>query len=363
MTKLIISDLAARLMEKHGLDKREASYFIDGFIETIQKGLRADNQVKIKGLGTFKIVGVGARESVNVNTGERVTINSHSKLSFVPDPSMKELVNKPFSQFETVVLNDGVEFDDMPHVEESVDIETADEAEVETAEVETAEVELQALAVEEEPVPAEKLVAEEEPVTEVEPVAEVEPVDADQPAEAAFLQSEPVKQPFPWLWILVAAIAGFLLGYLFAKGTASTVEEMQPVEQVVDTTAVAEQPADTIAAAIAAEPEEIAEEPTTEVVEEEPPAEEIAEVAAAPAFDSQKYEDMDARVRLGAYRIIGVQETVKARSGETLKQISRRYLGPDMECYVEALNGLKAKDPLKAGQKIKIPKLEWKKKK
>ena len=355
MSKLNLTDLASRLMEKHGLDKREAAFFIDAIIETIHKGLDADKQVKIKGLGTFKIVGVGARESVNVNTGERVVIDSHSKISFTPDAAMKELVNKPFSQFETVALNDGVEFDDMPQ-EETVG-ETESEPVVETEPV-----------VEPEPEPV--VEPEPEPVVEPEPepvvVPEPEPVvvPEPEPVVAAPLTSAPEKQPFPWLWILVAAIGGFLLGYLFAKATATTEpDEPQKAEQVADTAAVAQPTADTaVAAPVVAEPAEVASEPEAVQAEEPAVTEPVAPAtAAAPVFDSQKYEDMDARVRLGAYRIIGVQETVKARAGESLKQISRRYLGPDMECYVEALNGLKSSQPLTPGQEIKIPKLEWKK--
>ena len=118
MSKLNLTDLSQQLMDKHGLDRREAAYFVEAIVKTLHDGLEADKLVKIKGLGTFKIVGVGARESVNIHTGERVTINRHSKLTFTPDAAMKELVNRPFSQFETVVLNDGVEFDDMPQQED-----------------------------------------------------------------------------------------------------------------------------------------------------------------------------------------------------------------------------------------------------
>ena len=112
MGRIFLSDLAASISEKHQIDKKSARRFINSMVELIQDGLAADRIVKIKGLGTFKVIDVEARESVNVSTGERHTIESHSRLTFLPDNMMKELVNRPFSVFETVVLNDGVTFDD-----------------------------------------------------------------------------------------------------------------------------------------------------------------------------------------------------------------------------------------------------------
>ena len=112
MAKLTIQDLADVLVEKNDLSKQTAKAFVTAIFDIVQMGIRRDRLVKIKGLGTFKVVDVDARESVNVNTGERVLIDGHSKISFTPDATMKELVNKPFSGFETVVLNEGVEFDD-----------------------------------------------------------------------------------------------------------------------------------------------------------------------------------------------------------------------------------------------------------
>lgn len=114
MNKISIYDIAGILVEKNGLTKSESEQFVAAMFDVIQEGLEKDGLVKIKGLGTFKIIDVDARESVNVNTGERVVIESHGKVTFTPDAVMKELVNKPFSLFETVVLNDGIEFDDVP---------------------------------------------------------------------------------------------------------------------------------------------------------------------------------------------------------------------------------------------------------
>ena len=113
MEKRTIQEIAAILVEKNGLDKRTAEQFAQTLFAVISEGLERDGLVKVRGLGTFKIVEVSDRESVSVSTGERVLIQGHSKVTFTPDATMKELVNKPFSQFETVALNEGVDFEDM----------------------------------------------------------------------------------------------------------------------------------------------------------------------------------------------------------------------------------------------------------
>ena len=118
MGKISIQDLSQALVVRNGLDKRDAFIFVSAMFDIIQMNLEKDRIVKVKGLGTFKIIDVDDRESVNVNTGERVLIEGHNKITFTPDALMKELVNKPFSQFETVVLNDGVDFEDMKAAEE-----------------------------------------------------------------------------------------------------------------------------------------------------------------------------------------------------------------------------------------------------
>ncbi|MDY4752743.1 MAG: HU family DNA-binding protein, partial [Prevotella sp.] len=109
-----LKDIAKILVQKHELKQRDADLFVSAFVETILEGLRNDRQVKIKGFGTFKVTAVRDRESVNINTGERVVISGHDKISFTPDAVMRDIVNKPFAQFETVVLADDVNFDDMP---------------------------------------------------------------------------------------------------------------------------------------------------------------------------------------------------------------------------------------------------------
>ena len=112
--KLNIQNLIELLAEKHGMDKKDAENFVKEFFQLVEESLEADKYVKIKGLGTFKLIDVESRESVNINTGERFEIQGHTKVSFAPEPSLKDLINKPFSHFETVVLNDETLLEDTP---------------------------------------------------------------------------------------------------------------------------------------------------------------------------------------------------------------------------------------------------------
>ena len=110
--KLNIQNLIEMLAEKHGMDKTDAESFVKEFFQLIEESLESDKYVKIKGLGTFKLIDVDSRESVNINTGERFEIQGHTKVSFTPEPTLKDLINKPFSHFETVVLNDETVLED-----------------------------------------------------------------------------------------------------------------------------------------------------------------------------------------------------------------------------------------------------------
>lgn len=131
--RLNIQDLIDMLAEKHGMSKKHADGFVKEFFQLIEEALETDKYVKIKGLGTFKLIGVGSRESVNVNTGERFEIQGYTKVSFTPDSALKEVVNKPFSHFESVPLNDEIVFEDMPLEDENE--EEADGAGTEMIEV------------------------------------------------------------------------------------------------------------------------------------------------------------------------------------------------------------------------------------
>ena len=330
MGKINVSELSVALVQKHGLTKREAQQFISSFVGVIRKGVTQDRQVKVKGLGTFKVVEVGARESVNVHTGERISIDSHSKLSFTPDASMKELVNKPFSQFETVVLNEGVAFADMEEPEEPKEPEVQEEQEVQ---------EVQEVS--------------EKPETPDTPEAPETPDTPETPAEPVHK-----KRWLRWLLWTVCIILGFGVGYYI--GTLNKHDNAaapaQPKAKTEQPAATTQQPAATTQepAATTDEPAAISEEPAA-------PSEQPTANNQIPE-EYLKYEAMDQRVRLGAYYITGLKQTVTVKDGETLRLLSRRYFGsePAMVSYLEVYNGITASTKLEPGQEIKIPKLETK---
>ena len=477
MGKVTIQEIASKLIVQNGLSKKEATLFVNMMFDLIREALEREKMVKVKGLGTFKIIDVESRESVNVNTGERVLIEGHNKITFTPDALMKELVNKPFSQFETVALNDGVDFkepdkeetaEETPVIEESeseideiplVDFasgEVSDKTQEEISDEDIPEwvIEPMAAPVTSQPIdlgtPAEpETLVEPEMPAEVETPAESEaPVEPETPSDAEESEApveettkvpseettestseEPAEEPvdessvedeyveeeeeegtigggMKWTMVLLACLISLLVGYLLgnyfpwnrqAEPTevpalkTEKVKEATPVKKS-DAKPVAEpakQPEEKVEAPAekAAPSEEKADKPVAAPVEQSKPedkpevqkpvealkppvAQKPAEapkqqpVATAPAeVKLDKYEKMDNRVRTGAYRIIGLDHKEKVKEGDNLLRITKRTLGPGMECYIEVYNGLNATSELKAGQEIKIPKVERKKKK
>lgn len=402
MSKITIQDLASVLVERWHLGKKEASMFVNELFFVIQKSLDEEKNVKVKGLGTFKIIDVDDRESVDVNTGDRVLIEGHGKITFTPDALMKELVNKPFSQFETVVLNEGVDFKeaavDQPEETPDVVLETedsaaplvefVDEPQTETQEIqETPEIPV----VPEEPVkvfekqntpkepdiPAapEKLV--EQVPTQQEPISaeteedntEKSPDESEEPdasEEPELLEKENVfKKYYKWIGIAVLTLAiGILIGYLMGNRPSNTSDTQQsPSAETVEKEVATNLPKDSAIINKEADVEdEIMEEDedAEEAEDDEDVTDDVEAKEEERALD--KWETMDARVRTGAYRIVGTDTIVKAKAGDKLTRIANRLLGPGMECYLEVYNGLSSGAVLSAGQEIKIPKLELKKK-
>ena len=375
MGKLTIQDIAKVLVEKSGLTQKEANKFATEMFSIIQQRLEEDELVKIKGFGTFKIINVEARESVSVRTGERVMIDSHAKVTFTPDTVMKELVNKPFSQFETVVLNDGVEFDDVAedNEEDVAPVEDVISPVEELPVVEMAQVEeepqvVETPQIEEEPQVEEEPQIEEEPQVEETPMvklAEDEPVEEEPVAD-----EEPVEEESSWKkWLLAVAVVLVLMGLSAYGGYYYAMRKMsaQKTETATikkDEVATPEKPVDSVAVAkdtVVAAPVEVAQ---TEVkAEESVKKEETAkQEVKEPAEEPDPYAAKDERVRLGAYRIVGTAEEVKVLPGQTFYSICRAHLGPDMQCYVEVYNNLPKDPKIKEGQVIKIPKLKPKKK-
>lgn len=519
MSKNSLTVLAQKLAEKTGISQQDAELFIRKMFDVANEGLQADKQVKMKWLGTFKVTSVKDRESVDVNTGERIVIEGRDKITFTPDTILKEIINKPFAQFETVVVNDGVEFDEidrkfeaeedllaenqqMDEAEETSEPSEVSEPSEDTSDAtdisessetsETSDVidfldESEAPSVSDEVVVigeseshydaspeiitesiVEKSVQEikaepgeqkevrserenqGEPIeqSEPEPVSESVPESVPEPDSKLISApvSEPVVEPAPAAsdfeapedsesydtfestkkgvviprylvivscFIIVALIGGigwfafnygkmaaqrdhlalqldnFHQGNKAAKPTPAPLsqEEIMRKKAIEDSIRMAQasealkmaeaedKQVDKKDSLLAAKQQKDAEaKKQAELIKQneakkQAEAKKLAEAKKAAeakkhqaekadAHASAKY-DQDARVRTGAYRIVGVAEVVTAREGQTIDAISKRYFGPGMECYVEALNG---SGKLKAGQKVKIPKLELKKK-
>lgn len=494
MSKISLSDLAQRLAEKSGISLQDAELFIRKMFDVANEGLQSDKLVKMKWLGTFKVMAVKDRESVDVNTGERILIEGRDKISFTPDNILKEIVNKPFAQFETVVVNDGVDFDEIDRkfenaeedgsvfdstlecvpdsdnssldsfveqdssatsgvidfLDEENDAPVSDEmivigekrlsqenvAEPEEKKPEESESATSELETKESEVPAqnevESVVSDEEnestlteetpiaekvPITEEAPIAEKASSDEEIPSSDEETDKRHVVLPRSLVVaasvVFLAMIVGFgwfafNYGKLAAQRdhlalqldnyqqvptekkaptkSASTQEEILRNKAIEDSVRMA-QASEAVKKAENAEQNMDAavdkqsidvksaeakknleakkladakkQQETKKLAEAKKKEETRKQTAKHAAQASSKY-DQDVRVRTGAYRIIGVSEVVTAREGQTIKSLSQKYLGPGMECYVEALNG---NSLLKPGQKVKIPKLELKKKK
>jgi len=392
MGKLTIQDIATILTQKNGLSKRDANNFASAMFTLIQERLETDHMVKVKGFGTFKMVDVDARESISVRTGERVVISGHTKVSFTPDATMKELVNKPFSQFETVMLNDGVEFADVKEESEEpvaeteptpvmgsepvVEFESTDTEKQAPAVMPLMTVEQSAPDVRKEPEIETVTVEEETPVSNTveEPEPEYE-AEADEEAE------QENETTHPWGRWMLCGLAVLVLMALSAWGGyyygTRHARSLAVADTVVVHDTIALTPIDTLTS-VRNEPDSIPRQlkPATETSKVEPiaapvksePAPKANSVKSEPAQksaeqDADKYGQKDARVRLGAYRIVGLEREVKVLAGQTFISICRAHLGPDMECYVEVFNDLPQNPKVKEGQIIKIPKLQLKKKK
>lgn len=453
-----VSDFASELVGRYGLKEEEATEFISAMFDIICEQLDgADKQVKVKGLGTFKVTSVGARASVDVNTGERIIIEGRNKISFTPEVMLRDRVNRPFVQFETVVLNDGVDFseidnefngskqevaasdsnvetanetvaDDAEEVAEKTVVETIDESVAES--VVGAEEDKSDVAIEEkasdvvpENVMDQGQKEEAKPELEIESVPEYghEPmseVEADkdsdesqqstvglssdesvekssddsqqssvessattpQPKEVVVAEGCKQRNPRLMYWFSIASFVllifigvgmYFLYEQVKAKNVAieqlqtklamhsmalksAAVEPKQGVASkkniVADTTDAAKQVAITDAA------ETVAKEEVSKPIDKthEPP---VAEKKKANVPKPAADYNFDVRVRTGAYIIVGEETSVTVRSGQTLASISKAYLGPGMECYVEVFNNRKE---VKPGDKLRIPKLKIK---
>ena len=483
MSKFSLNTLGKLLADKSGLSQVEAELFIRKMFDVCNQGLEADKQVKIKWLGTFKVQATKDRESINVNTGERFTIEGRDKLTFTPDNILKEIVNKPFAQFETVVVNDGVDFDEIDEKfgeEQAEDapsevIDFLDEEEAATPNPDVVVIEpekekekededelskqialeqaklekLKQAKLEQEKIQKEKLEKEKQEQERLEQErleqerleqerleqekleqerleqerleqekleqerleqerlelakqqqalkATVEPAvpatDETEEEDEESSNSHHIVIPrylVVAVCLIVVALIGGMGWFAFNYGQMTAQRDHLAMQLSQYHQAPAKKaPANAVAAPLSQEQklrqkaieDSIRMAKTAEAVklaEQSDEASDKAENAkqdeakakakaaakeedkVASKTESSAHYDKDVRVRTGAYRIVGVAQTVTVGAGQTLEQISNRYLGSGMECYVEALNGTST---VKAGQKIKIPKLELKKKK
>ena len=472
-----VTDFAEELSKRYEIKPEEASDFIGLMFEVLMDELDApDKQVKIKGLGTFKVTSVGARASVDVNTGERIILEGRNKISFTPEVLLRDRVNRPFVQFETVVLNDGVDFSDIDREFEEnskqvVEEDAKDEAIEENGDEDTEEETLEPDSVESETEESETTVEPEtvdreteEPETTVEPETvdqkteepetTVEPETVDQETE----DSEPVepetvdsdvleadtdnselntgnsqletgnskqetdnselktdepaleslvsvgcKQRNPrlmyWLstasFVLLVCIGigmYFLYRQIEEKNRAieqlqsrltvhaatvkdaddkpkDTVQKKQSEEQLASAEtketkvlpnekAVAAGKAESSAKPELSDKAGSASKPAVSVKDKSADKKTPASYSSRPTVTAPSDYNYDVRIRTGAYIIVGTDRVVTVKSGQTLASISKANLGPGMECYVEVYNNRKQ---VKAGDKIKIPKLKLKK--
>lgn len=462
MSKNSLNGLADKLAEKSGLSQIEAELFIRKMFDVCHQGLAADKIVKMRWLGTFKVTSVKERESVDVNTGERIVIEGRDKISFTPDNILKEIVNRPFAQFETVIVNDGVDFESIDkkyedsledeEQEESLEkpkpiIEVVEPTETPLPDVvseETTQAEavsssepttsgvIDFLDVPENPsedgsvvvvgedstIEPQTTVSQEVPTEEI-PSSVSDDIQADSREENSNAEIEAETDAeieaddeveirrrhfiIPKYMVIIASFTLLLLigglgWFAFNYGQMAAQRDhlaLQLAQYKTDKNVVAK-PAnvksqeqllqekarqdslrmakanDAIKAAeradslkSAAVDKEIsvknlkADEKSAELKKKSATDKKQDKAAEHAKVVSDKY-DSDPRVRTGAYRIVGVDQVVTVGEHQTMATLSKRYLGPGMECYIEALNGTST---IKSGQKIKIPKLELKKKK
>lgn len=462
MSKNSLNGLADKLAEKSGLSQIEAELFIRKMFDVCHQGLAADKIVKMRWLGTFKVTSVKERESVDVNTGERIVIEGRDKISFTPDNILKEIVNKPFAQFETVIVNDGVDFESidkkyedsledeeqeeslekpkpiievieptgtpLPDVvsEETTQAEAVSSSEPTTSGVidfldvpenpsedscvvvvgEDSTIEPQTTVSQE--VPTEEISSsvsddiqadsrEENSNAEIEAETDAE-IEADDEVEIRrrhfIIPKYVVIIASFTLLLLIGGLGWFafnygqmaaqrdhlelqLAQYKTDKDVVAKPANVKSQEQLLQEKArqdslrmakandaiKAAERADSLKSAAVDKEISVknlkADDKSAELKKKSATDKKQDKAAEHAKVVSDKY-DSDPRVRTGAYRIVGVDQVVTVGEHQTMATLSKRYLGPGMECYIEALNGTST---IKSGQKVKIPKLELKKKK
>lgn len=445
MAKTVIQQIISALAKQYNLSAAEASAFVDAFFEIVSSELKNGNQVKIKGLGTFKVQAVKPRESVNVNTGERVLIEGHDKISFTPDTVMKELVNKPFSQFETVVINDGVDTEELERVPAEEDIDevkpqvAANErptgniteerqntvSKKENIKVEIPEVQKKETTIQKEDVTEDSSV-KEETVIDVDDNVAVDNLPVDSIESSSSLEEE-VKTELSDASIVQNSVEEDLQRVPSEEKEEVVESEVKPVQAVQTVSNVSEEKAEASKEAVvekveqpklsesiltsSAEDNDVegsengmlkkvalaalivivclgiflwvrmnstkSQKNTKEVAEQTTATDDnsslgtktisadttrkasinqkVSEKKDVEKVDSFAALNHDARIRYGAYNIIGIDRIVVLKKGETMEKYSRKTLGAEMVGYFQVLNGRKT---MQAGDTMKVPKVE-----
>lgn len=430
-----LNEFAKSLTDKYGLSDNDALNSLKEMFAVITDELRNGSDatsVKVKGLGTFRMQSVNPRVSVDVNTGERILIDGRYKIVFTPEAMLRDRVNSPFAQFETFVVNEGIDFSQVDE-EENEGITSSDDVpsdEILSEDIPSEPpVTLEEPSSSEEPVSSEGLSSSGEPVFSGEPSSSDEPISSEEPSlseesssediqegkenpndnaqlgsaqtaahaasdVAVALMRKPTKESEDkvdeadnyvqgnechrqrlkmWRYVLtfsvvvLVAIAGIV--FYFNKFANDNIRR---IEQLESKTRVDVSPAPKVKSKPAAAVKAVSQKvdtmavvpsvPKGKVVTEQEPTsvKEISivkDAGAQAAHKSTLSYDSDSRIRTGAYMIVGVSKRVKLQKGQTLKSLSKFYLGEGMECYVEAVNNYRE---LKAGDMVNIPALKLK---
>ena len=416
-----IEGLVGTLVERYSLSRTEAEEFVTSIFGVVRDNLDKDKIVKVKGLGTFKLADVNARESIDVNTKERIVIEGRAKISFTPENAVRDRINSPFSQFETVDLDDDVDFSSIDDKYKETEEENAEptlqeKADVEPVVTEETTITDKSVAVGKEEVMSDTSVSEpiSEPVPEPEPEPEPEPLSAPEPNLAQESEAEPESEsaPVPELeeeksgevdsekepqekaspepargpQVTVPARNPFC-EELIREGITHSREIIRLLYLLLALVVIVlligavclgykmgSNAALKEAAPVKPAPRKVVVEKkkpaATKPVEKIVPVDTVKQAAQAtqPTQTAQKVDTLammqeqynkDVRVRTGAYCIVGLDKVVKVREGQTFEGICRTSLGEGMECYVEVFNA--GKKEYKAGDEIKIPLLKLKK--
>ena len=350
--KINLQQLAKELAERKQMPQKKAEAFLREFFDAIIRNVALEKNVKVGGLGSFKLIEVLERESVNVNTGERIVIPGHTKLSFTPDTSLRDAVNKPFADFQTVIINEGTSLEEMEKID-SVEPEAEEEAELDDE-----------LEVEAEPEVEPE--AEQEEAPEAEAEVEVESNEEPEPAPEALAQPaqpDPAPSPSPVAPAKVRAMTaaekcaltiGFLLfGLLcYVLGYYRVLEPLSPIPQKKEVKE--EVPA----------PKKQAEEPSaadtlSAVKKDTVPAAPVSAQSKDSLPPQKKVEEKVVLDPNKKYQIVGTRRTHVMKYGDYLTRIAvQEYGSRDFARYIIAHNRFPDPDNVPVGMEIKLPELQ-----